>query len=74
MGKLPEILDVGLDKHTARGRAMGRDSMHFLTEGSLVIPEKKMDNNYRERYLKLLENYDPNNVAESVFKYNSWQE
>ena len=37
MGKLPEIPDVALDKHTVRGKAMGRDSFHFLNEASKVI-------------------------------------
>ena len=32
MGKLPEIPDYALDKHTQRGQAMGRDSFHFLNE------------------------------------------
>ncbi len=29
MGKVPEVMDVALDKHTYRGLEMGRDSFHF---------------------------------------------
>jgi len=31
-----EIPDVALDKHTKRGRAMGRGREHFWTDGSLL--------------------------------------
>lgn len=73
MGKLPEVMDVALDKHTKRGTQMGRDSMHFLTEGAIVIPEKKVDNDYKERYLKVLETYNPKNAVPNSFKYNTTQ-
>lgn len=52
MGKFPEIPDVALDKHTVRGKAMGRDSFHFLHEASKVIPQMEVDNDYKERYAK----------------------
>ena len=32
MGKVPEIMDVALDKHTKRGQEMGRGSKHFFEE------------------------------------------
>ena len=32
MGEVPEIIDLALDKHTKRGKAMGRDSKHFFNE------------------------------------------
>ena len=73
MGKLPEIPDYALDKHTQRGQNMGRDSFHFLNEASKVYPEKKVDNNYKERYLKILEEYNPDDVVETAFKFNGWQ-
>ncbi|MGG7078940.1 hypothetical protein [Clostridium sardiniense] len=73
MGQVPEIPDVALDKHTVRGAEMGRDSFHFLNEASLVIPQKKVDNDYKERYEKILEEYNPENVVPSTFKYNGWQ-
>lgn len=73
MGELPEIPDYALDKHTQRGQAMGRDSFHFLNEGSLVIPQAEITNNYKERYAEILKEYDPENVSDTTFKYNGWQ-
>ena len=73
MGKLPEVPDYALDKHTQRGQAMGRDSFHFLNEASQVIPQKEVDNDYKERYAKILEEYDPENVVDSAFQFNGWQ-
>lgn len=73
MGKFPEIPDYALDKHTQRGQAMGRDSFHFLNEASKVYPQKEVDNDYKERYSKILEEYDPENVVDSAFKFNGWQ-
>lgn len=74
MGKVPEIPDYALDKHTVRGAEMGRDSFHFLNEASKVIPQIKVENDYKDRYGKILEEYDPDDVVESTFKYNAWQE
>lgn len=74
MGFVPEIPDYALDKHTQRGAAMGRDSFHFLNEASMVIPQKEVDNDYKERYNEILKEYDPENVVISAFKYNPWQE
>ncbi|WP_028042486.1 hypothetical protein [Candidatus Stoquefichus massiliensis] len=73
MGKFPEVPDYALDKHTQRGQAMGRDSFHFLNEASKVIPQKEIDNDYKERYAEILEEYDPENVVDSAFKFNGWQ-
>ena len=73
MGKFPEIPDYALDKHNVRGQAMGRDSFHFLNEASKVYPQKEVDNDYKERYAKILEEYDPENVCETAFKFNGWQ-
>ena len=73
MGKFPEIPDYALDKHTQRGQAMGRDSFHFLNEASKVYPQKEVDNDYKERYAKILEEYDPENVCDTAFKFNGWQ-
>lgn len=73
MGKLPEIPDYVLDKHTQRGQAMGRDSFHFLNEASRVYPQKEIDNDYKERYAKILEEYDPENVVDTAFQFNGWQ-
>ena len=73
MGYVPEIPDYALDKHTLRGQEMGRDSLHFLNEASKVIPQKKVDNNYKEEYAKILEKYDPNDVVDSAFPFNQYQ-
>ena len=73
MVELPVIPDVAYDKHARKGQEMGRDSFHFLNEASIVIPQMEIDNDYKERYLKLLEKYDPENVSDTAFKYNSWQ-
>lgn len=73
MGQFPEIPDYALDKHTQRGQAMGRDSFHFLNEASKVYPQIEVDNDYKERYAKILEEYDPENVCDTAFKFNGWQ-
>ena len=73
MGKFPEIPDYALDKHTVRGQEMCREAFHFLDEASKVYPQKEVDNDYKERYAKILEEYDPENVCETAFKFNGWQ-
>lgn len=73
MGEVPEIPDYALDKHTVRGSEMGRDSFHFLNEASKVIPQMEVDNDYKERYGKILETYKPEEAVESAFKFNGWQ-
>ena len=52
---------------------MGRDSFHFLNEASIVIPQAQVDNDYKDRYAKILEEYDPSDVAETTFTFNGWQ-
>ncbi len=73
MGYVPEIPDYALDKHTIRGQEMGRDSFHFQNEASVVYPQLEVDNNYKEEYAEILEKYNPENVVESAFEFNSWQ-
>lgn len=51
-GKLLGIPDFALDKHTARGREMGRGWEHFFSEGSKVVNEP-FENPYKERHRKL---------------------
>ena len=46
-----EIPDYALDKHTARGRALGRGDEHFWTESSTIAREHAGRN---RRYLALL--------------------
>ena len=74
MGRIPEIPDYALDKHTVRGAKMGRDSFHFLNEASKVIPQMEVENDYKKRYGKILEVYKPEDAVESAFQYNPWQE
>lgn len=57
MGKVLEVMDVVFDKYIYRGLEMGRDLFYFLNEVSIVILEKEVDNDYKERYLKILEKY-----------------
>lgn len=73
MGKKIEIMDLALDKHTRRGKEMGRGSKHFFEEACKVIPQIDVDNDYRERYGKILESYDPEKVVPNAFKYNPGQ-
>lgn len=73
MGYVPEIPDFALDKHTTRGKEMGRGSEQFLHEASKVIPQAEVDNDYKEQYEKIIKKYDPENVVESAFEFNSWQ-
>jgi replication-associated recombination protein RarA len=51
----PEIFDDALDMHTGRGQDMGRDFLHWFTQGARVeneIPNRDLI--YRERVLELL--------------------
>lgn len=73
MGYVPEIIDVALDKHTTRGKQMGRGSEHFLHEASKVIPQAEVTNTYKEEYAEILKKYDPNNQVPNSFDFNSWQ-
>ncbi len=47
-----EIPDYALDKHTERGRQMGRDTMYFYTDGDKVVPEFKDEENLHTKELK----------------------
>lgn len=73
MGYAPEIPDIALDKHTTRGKEMGRGSEHFLHEASKVVPQAAVDNHYKEDYAEILKTYDPQNVVDSAFEFNPWQ-
>ena len=51
----PDVFDDAIDMHTRRGQEIGRDFMHWFTEGARVeneIPDR--DLTYRERVLELL--------------------
>lgn len=70
MGRVPEILDVGLDKHTKRGAAMGRGSIHFFEEGAIVIPQMPVENDYKARYRVILDAYDPAKAKRDAFAFS----
>jgi len=46
------IPDYALDKHTRRGKAKGRGMTHFLTEGTKLSHEAKIDDPYQDRAAK----------------------
>lgn len=72
-GYVPTIPDYALDKHTTRGKKMGRGSMNFLHVASQVTPQKEVDNNYYEEYDKLMRTYDKNKIIKNAFKFNPYQ-
>ena len=74
-GRIPEIPDYALDKHTEEGRALGRDFKHFLEEGSRSENELSVDEDYRSRLLALLDKIEQEGLGtiENAFVYNGWQ-
>ena len=76
-GRGAEVLDYAYDLHTTKGREMGRDEVHFLTEASRVIPQlegediKKIYNEYLE-YCRN-EKDDTSEPEVQPFEYSSWQ-
>jgi hypothetical protein len=52
-----DIPDFALDKHTKRGRGMGRDVAHWRAEGCKLEPEKKGMNPYEDEATALREKY-----------------
>jgi replication-associated recombination protein RarA len=76
-GRIPEIPEYALDLHTRRGREMGRDEVHFLTEASRVIPQLEGEDirAVYEEYLEYCkkEGEDAEKGGIAPFEYNSWQ-
>lgn len=76
-GRTVEVPDYSYDLHTVKGREMGRDEIHFLTEASMVIPQlegediKRIHKEYLE-YCKR-EKQDEGKPQVQPFDYNSWQ-
>lgn len=76
-GRSVKMQDYAYDLHTQKGREMGRDELHFLTEASVVIPQlegediKKIYNEYLEYCEK--EKSDKTKPEIQPFDYNSWQ-
>jgi replication-associated recombination protein RarA len=51
----PEVFDAALDMHTRRGQEMGRDFLHWFTNGARVENELPgRDTTYRSRILDML--------------------
>jgi replication-associated recombination protein RarA len=47
-----EVPDHAVDRHTTRGRELGRDQDHFLDEGSVLVNEADLgDSPFHEQYL-----------------------
>ena len=76
-GRGAEVPDYAYDLHTKKGRAMGRDEVHFLTEASRVIPQLEGVDIKRvyEEYLEYCKNEENDKGEPEVqpFEYNSWQ-
>lgn len=51
-GYVMEVPDYALDKHTKRGKEMGRDTMYFYTDGDRVSPEYEDEENLHTKALK----------------------
>ncbi|MBB6694551.1 hypothetical protein H7B90_24450 [Cohnella xylanilytica] len=78
-GKKPEVPEYALDMHTQRGKAAGKDVVHFLEEASKVSPPVEKDEyGYEEWRKKLLDaergaGETPARPAAAPFRYNAWQ-
>jgi replication-associated recombination protein RarA len=59
-GKFLPIPDFALDKHTARGKAMGKGIEDFFSEGNIVNNEA-FPNPYVEKVKELLKNQEKQN-------------
>ena len=73
-----EIPDYAYDMHTDKGRAMGRDIIHFLESSSKVEPVMEgYDDTYRQRLIKMiheeLEQGDDLPHDPDAFVYSVWQ-
>ena len=79
-GFVPAIPDYALDMHTEAGRAMGRDTEHFIREASKVIPHDDAadDGSYKRRLLDMLEKEKSDKPekpekSEAAFPYAGFQ-
>ena len=76
-GQKPEVPDYAYDMHTRKGRAMGRDEMHFLTEASRVVPQMEGEEIERihAQYIAFCKREKEMDGAPEVqpFRYNCWQ-
>lgn len=76
-GDIPPVPDYAYDLHTVKGREMGRDEMHFLTESSRVSPEVEDPRvtKIREQYMEYLAGEPERTEKPDIqpFEYNCWQ-
>ena len=76
-GKKPEIPDYADDLRTVKGREMGRDEMHFLTEASKVEPQMKDEEVecIKQNYIDFCRKEKDMQGKPDVqpFRYNTWQ-
>jgi replication-associated recombination protein RarA len=76
-GRGAEVPDYAYDMHTVKGREMGRDEVHFLTEASKVIPQLEGEDIKQifQEYLAYCEKekQDVSQPEVQPFEYNSWQ-
>ena len=71
-GYIPEVPDYAFDVHTAKGRAKGRDIIHFIDVASQVTPQMEgYDDTYRLKFREVLKNEMENNIQpkEGSFEY-----
>ena len=62
-GAVCEIPDYAYDVHTVKGRATGRDIIHFLDEASKVFPVMEgYDDTYRLKFKEIVKNEIENNI------------
>ena len=76
-GRGVEVPDYAYDMHTKKGRELGRDELHFLTEASKVIPQLEsadIQAIYSE-YLSYCakEKQDSTRSEVQSFEFNTWQ-
>ncbi len=74
-GEKWEIPEYALDMHTTRGREMGRDSYHFLTEASRVENYQETDEGAEifEKFKKVLEEKNNKPNVDDAFEFSGWQ-
>ena len=77
-GKTFEVPEYAYDMHTAKGREMGRDVVHFLDEASKVSPEVENEEfaKIKETYLEFCKGKKNELEGEpetEPFAFNGWQ-
>lgn len=75
-GRVCEIPDYAYDVHTVKGRAKGRDIIHFLDEASKVFPVMEgYDDTYRLQLKEVIKEEIKNETKPlpGSFTYNVWQ-